>query len=60
MRADKIGQKRGRRLNRANALAEMPPPWQSKVVIIKLYIKIFWLPLLVRLMTCLHALRPYR
>jgi len=41
MRADKIGQKRGRRLNRANALAEMPPPWQSKVVIIKLYIKIF-------------------
>jgi len=26
---------------RANALAEISPPWQSKVVIIKLYIKIF-------------------
>ena len=40
---------------RAKALAEIPPPWQSKVVIIKLCtcIKIFWLPLLMRLMTCL-------
>src|SRR6218665_3624720 len=35
-----------RRHTRANALAEMPPPWlppwQSKVVIINLYIKIFF------------------
>ena len=30
----------------ANALAEIPPPWQSKVAIIKLCIQIFWLPLL--------------
>ena len=29
------------------------PPLQSKVVIIKLYIEIFWLPLLMRLMTYL-------
>jgi len=39
------------------ALAEIPlpwlPPWQSKVVIIKLCVKIFRLPLLMRLMTCL-------
>ena len=34
-------------------LAEIPLPWQSKAVIIKLYIMIFWLPLLMRLMTCL-------
>ena len=43
---------------RANSLAELPPPSltprQSRVVIIKLlYIQIFWLPLLMRLMTCL-------
>src|SRR6218665_508135 len=36
---------------RANALAEIPPPWQSKVEIIKLYIKIFQLPLLMRKIT---------
>jgi len=42
---------------RANAFAEIPLPWplpwQSKVIIIKLYIKIFWSPLLKRLMDCL-------
>ena len=37
---------------RARANAEIPPPWQTKVVIIKLYIKIFWLPLLMQLMIC--------
>jgi len=41
-------------LARANALAEIPPHWQSKVaIIVKLYIKIFWLPLLMRLKICL-------
>ena len=30
---------------KANALAEILPPWQSKVVVIKLYTKIFWLHL---------------
>ena len=34
---------------RANALAEILPPWQSKVLIIKLYINIFWLPMLMLL-----------
>jgi len=37
----------------ANAMTEIPPPWQSEVVIIKLFIKIFWLPLMMWLMTCL-------
>jgi len=27
---------------RANALAEIPPPWQSKAVIIKTYVKIIF------------------
>jgi len=36
-----------------SALAETPPHWLPKVVIIKLYITIFWLPLLMPLMTCL-------
>src|SRR6218665_610771 len=33
--------------------AEIPLPWQSKVLIIKLYVNIFRLPLLMPLMTCL-------
>ena len=43
----------------ANALAEMPLPWQSKVVIIKLYraYQDIWLLFLARLITCLcHAM----
>ena len=38
---------------RENVLAKTSPLGQSKMVTIKLYKKTFWLPLLMRLMTCL-------